>query len=232
MNLLIKIGIFILVDYFLFKTFGFLFGMIGVGITVARILYILGFFRKPSIFRGAICDGIAFLKDYQGPIYKNGAAFEEALKIIKTFKLDQVKEGEEKYCVIGVYYDKPGEVEESKLRYSIGIYQKNKGFPSKPPEELQRYCESNNYNYTEIPNTTALYSHWQYSTYFTMMNGIKKFNVELKKCLNDASFRKTYRLKPETKCNIILELYETDSNIAFYTPILNEEKFRFYKKDK
>ena len=119
MNLLIKIAIFIVVDYFLFKSFGFLFGMIGVGITVARILYILGFFRKPSIFRGAICDGIAFLKDYQGPIYKNGAAFEEALKIIKTFKLDQVKEGEEKYVVMGVYYDKPGEVEESKLNDTI-----------------------------------------------------------------------------------------------------------------
>ena len=231
MNPLIKIAILLLVDILIFRYIGVTFGVIGLLIISYRVLKLFGFFRNPSFFKGSFCEGIAFLKDYQGPYFKNRKAFEDALNLIKTFKLNEPKDGKEKYVVIGIYYDKPGEVEESKLRYSVGIYQKNKGFPEKPPRELETFCNSNDYYYAELPNASSLYSSWEYSNVFAMITGITKFNSGLKKNLNNPDFKRTYRIK-DSDCKIIVELYETDSTIAFYAPLLNVDKFKLYKKDK
>ena len=231
MNPLITILILLLVDFLVFKYIGVLFGVIVLLFIVYKVLKMFGFFRNPSFFRGSFCEGIAFLKDYQGPYYKNRKAFEDASNLIKTFKLNEPGEGKEKYAIIGIYYDKPGEVEDSKLRYSVGIYQKNKGFPEKPPRELEAYCNSNGYYYEELPNASSLYSSWEYSNFFAMITGITKFNSSLKNNLNSPDFKRIYRLK-DNDCKIIVELYENDSTIAFYAPVLNVDKFKLYKKDK
>jgi len=224
MNPLIRIAIMFFVDLLIYKFLGFWLGLIGLGFVIYRTLSILGFTRSPSFFRANFADGIAFLKDYQGPFYKNKAAFEDAANLIKTFKLKD-------YIIIGMYFDKPGEVEENKLRYSIGIFKKNKGFPEKPPEELERHCISNGYNYVELPDASSLFSSWEFSSSFTMMIGIQKFNTSLKKNLEDADFKRTYRIK-DGACKVIIELYETESMIHFYIPLLNTDKFLVYKKDK
>ena len=195
-------------------------------------LYILGFLRSPTIFRGSFVEGIVFLKDYQGSYNKNMAAFEEAAKIIKTFKLDQEEKGKQKFGLIGIYYDRPGEVEESKLRCSIGIYQRNIGFPEKPSRELESYCNENNYYYAELPSASSIYGEWKYPTFFTLTLGIKKFFSKLKKSINDASFLKSYRLNSNMKFDIIIEVYESDSKVSFYVPYFNVDKFRLYKSDK
>lgn len=227
MNVLIKIAIYGIVDYFLFK-FGLYYGLFGLVIIIYQILRILGFFRHPQISKASFCEGISFLKDYQGS-YKNcGAGIEEALKIIKTFKLDEIKV---KYVVIGIFYDNPETVEESKLRYSIGIYQRNLGFAENPPRELESYCKDNNYYFAELPNANSIYGSWEYSNSFALMKGIDKFYSGLKTKLNDDSFLKTYRVKKGTKCETIVEVYEFDSKIAFYAPLLNVDKFNLYKKD-
>ena len=64
-----------------------------------------------------------------------------------------------------------------------------------------------------------------------MLTGIQKFNSTLKKNLNNPDFKRTYRIK-DGDCKIVVELYETDTNIAFYIPLMNVDKFKLYKKDK
>ena len=224
MNPILRILILFMTDLFLFKFFGFWIGLIGMVIVVFRVLSILGITRYPSFYKANFADGVAFLKDYQGPLSKNKTAFQEALNLIKSFNLKD-------YVIIGIYFDKPGEVEKEKMRYSIGIFKKNKGFPEKPSKELERYCNSKNYNYVELPEASSLFSSWEYSNFFSMMIGIEKFNSSLKKNLQDDDFKRTYRIK-DGSCKVIIELYETDSMIHFYIPLLNADKFLVYKKDK
>ena len=227
MNLLIKISVLLLVDYFLFRL-GFYFGMLGLIIVIYRILNILGFFRSPTLGRSGFSSGNVFLKDYEGPYSNSGVCFEEVVKILKKFKID---EGKLKYVPIGLYYDNPGEVEDSKLRYSIGFYQRELGFPENPPKELENYCKENNYYFSRLSTVDTLFSSWEYFTFFTLIKGIKKFYNILSNKLNDASFIKTFRIPKGTKCDIIIELYESDSKISFYAPIKNISDFQLYKKD-
>ena len=227
MNPLIKIGILVLVDLYLFRL-GFYFGIIGLIVVIVRILHMLGFLRNPSLSKGSFCEGITFLKDYSGPYYKSGAAFQEASNIIKTFKLDEEKS---KYVLIGIFYDNPKEVEESKLRYSVGIYQRNIGFADKPKRDLESYCNDKDYYFAELPVASSLFGQWEFNNSFTMQKGIQKLNDLLESKLKDDSFLKTYRIKKGTKCPIHIELYETNTKVSYYAPLLQVEQFQLYKKD-
>ena len=76
----------------------------------------------------------------------------------------------------GIYYDQPGEVEESKLRSSVGIYKKNMTkIAEQIPEDLEKYCESKGYIKNELPMADSLYSNWDYINVFSMMLGIAKY---------------------------------------------------------
>ena len=218
---LILIGI----DIFIFKYIGFYPGIIFLVVISYIFLKKLGFLRKPGIFRGNFPEGVVFLKDYQGPFYKANTAFKEASNLIKTFQLKD-------YAIIAFYYDRPGEVEESKLRYSVGIYKKNKGFPDKPSGDLENHCKTNNYYYAELPNSSSLYSFWEYSNAFTLMLGIKKFYTILNNSLNDNDFRRTFKIQDKNfKIKVGVEVYESGSKMEFFIPLMNTEKFLLYKKD-
>ena len=116
-NLLITVGIAVLVDLFIFKYISFYLGLLVCCGIIYHILKKIGIaFRSPSIFKGSFLDGVAFLKDYEGDFISDRKAFEEAKNIIKTFKLDKNEKVDDNYLVMGIYYDKPGEVENSKLR--------------------------------------------------------------------------------------------------------------------
>ena len=221
MNAYLKVLILIFIEIILFMKVGFWFGMIGLPIIIYRILKIFGITRSLTIFRGPFFKGIVFLKDYQGPFSKSKEAFQEASNLIRSFKLKD-------YVLIGIYYDKPGEVEESKLRYSVGIYRKNL---DKPTDELESYSQSKGFYFAELPDSTSLYTTWEYFNSFTMMMGITKFNMLLKQKLQDADFKRTFKIK-DNDCKVTVELYDTDSSIKFYVPLLNAEKFQLYKKDK
>ena len=228
---LMVLGIAILVDFILFRFISFTIGLLGLAFIIYYILKTLGlFFRSPSIYKGSFLDGIAFLKDYQGDFITNRAAFEEANNLIKTFKLDKNEKADENYEVIGIFYDKPGEVENSKLRYSVGIYKKNKGFPDQPPKDLESYCNSNNYNYVELPSANSLYSEWDYVNSFSLLLGIKSFYKLFKEKISDPQFKRSFKVS-EKDGKIIIELYQK-SKVIFYAPLFNVDKFRLYKKDK
>ena len=152
----------------------------------------------------------------------NPEAYKEALNLITTFKLKE-------FLLIGIFYDKPGEVPEDKLRSSIGIFRRNVGFPDPVPKEFEEYCKNNDYYSAELPMTSCLYSSWDYSNFFTMMVGISKFGKILKQSLEDVLFKKTFKIKENPK--IIIELYVSESKMEFWVPTVNENKFFIYKKE-
>ena len=221
MNPFIRLVLLLAVDIYIFMNFGKLYGFLGLGVIIFRFLHIFGFTRSPQIYRGAFSEGVAYLKDYQGS-YKNPEAYKEATYLINTYKLKG-------FLVIGIFYDKPGEVPEEKLRSSIGIYRRNQGFPDPVPKEFESYCQTNNYYSADLPMNSCIYSTWEFSNSFTMVMGIMKFYALMKKNLEDAMFRKMYKIKENPK--VCIELYESESKLEFYIPIANEEKFLVYKKE-
>ena len=221
MNPFIRLVLLLAVDIYIFMNFGKLYGFLGLGVIIFRFLHIFGFTRSPQIYRGAFSEGVAYLKDYQGS-YKNPEAYKEAAYLINTYKLKG-------FLVIGIFYDKPGEVPEEKLRSSIGIYRRNQGFPDPVPKEFESYCQTNNYYSVDLPMNSCIYSTWEFSNSFTMVMGIMKFYALMKKNLEDAMFRKMYKIKENPK--VCIELYESESKMEFYIPIANEDKFLVYKKE-
>ena len=221
MNPFIRLVLLLAVDIYIFMNFGKLYGFLGLGVIIFRFLHIFGFTRSPQIYRGAFSEGVAYLKDYQGS-YKNPEAYKEAAYLINTYKLKG-------FLVIGIFYDKPGEVPEEKLRSSIGIYRRNQGFPDPVPKEFESYCQTNNYYSADLPMNSCIYSTWEFSNSFTMVMGIMKFYALMKKNLEDAMFRKMYKIKENPK--VCIELYESESKMEFYIPIANEDKFLVYKKE-
>ena len=221
MNPFIRLVLLLAVDIYIFMNFGKLYGFLGLGVIIFRFLHIFGFTRSPQIYRGAFSEGVAYLKDYQGS-YKNPEAYKEAAYLINTYKLKG-------FLVIGIFYDRPGEVPEEKLRSSIGIYRRNQGFPDPVPKEFESYCQTNNYYSADLPMNSCIYSTWEFSNSFTMVMGIMKFYALMKKNLEDAMFRKMYKIKENPK--VCIELYESESKMEFYIPIANEDKFLVYKKE-
>ena len=221
MNLFIKYIFFIAIDIYIFRNFGKLCGFLGLGIIIYRLLNLLGFLRTPKIYRGFFNEGVAYLKDYKGK-YFNPNAFKESLELIKKFNL-------ENFVLIGIYYDRPGNIPETEYRCSIGIYKKNVGFANPVPKEFEEYCEKNNYYFAELPSTSSVYSDWEYTNHFVMMMGILKFYKIIKLGLEDASFRKMYKISEKSK--ICIELYLTESKMEFYIPLANEEKYMLYRKE-
>ena len=221
MNPFIRLVLLLAVDIYIFMNFGKLYGFLGLGVIIFRFLHIFGFTRSPQIYRGAFSEGVAYLKDYQGS-YKNPEAYKEAAYLINTYKLKG-------FLVIGIFYDRPGEVPEEKLRSSIGIYRRNQGFPDPVPKEFESYCQTNNYYSVDLPMNSCIYSTWEFSNSFTLVMGIMKFYALMKKNLEDAMFRKMYKIKENPK--VCIELYESESKLEFYIPIANEDKFLVYKKD-
>ena len=223
MNPFIKYLILLAVDIYIFMYFGKTFGFFGLGVILVRLLKTLGYLRSPKIFRGAFSEGVAYLKDYQGS-YRNPEAYKEALNLIKTFKLKD-------FLVIGIFYDKPGEVPEDKLRSSIGIFRKNIGFPDPMPKVFEDFCKENNYYSSEFPMTSCLYSIWEYSNFFTMMMGIMKFYKVMKGFLEDPQTRRMYKIKEDSNPKVTIELYASESKMEFFVPLVNEDKFLVYKKE-
>ena len=221
MNLFLKYIFFIAIDIYIFRNFGKLFGFLGLGIIIYRLLSVLGFLRSPKIYRGSFNEGVAYLKDYKGK-YFNPNAFKEALDLIRKYNL-------EGFVLIGIYYDRPGNIPETEYKSSIGIYRRNVGFPDPVPKEFEDFCEKNNYYFAELPSTSSVYSEWEYSNHFIMMMGILKFYKNIKLGLEDASFRKMYKISE--KSNICVELYVNETKIEFYIPYVNEDKFMLYRKE-
>ena len=68
MNPFLKLIIFIAIDIYIFKSFGKIYGFLGLGIIIYRFLNNIGFLRSPKIYRGAFNEGVVYLKDYLVPL--------------------------------------------------------------------------------------------------------------------------------------------------------------------
>ena len=222
MNPYIKICLLLLINYFCFTLAGVWFGILSLGITIYKILSLLGITKTPIINLGHFAEGITYTKDYLGSYSKQRDAFMEALKLIEIFKLQD-------FAIIALYYDTPGKVEESKQRCSIGLYKK-KSFENKESEEFEKYCQENGYNKNELPNCRALYSNWDYLNFAAMIVGSQKVYKMLESNLKNDEFKKKYSID-ESKITVSLEVYENMNSMSFYIPIENGDKFLIFKKD-
>ena len=218
-----KIGLYLIINLLAFKLGGFWLGLIALCIVIYKLLDMFGIIRNIIFYRGSFGDGIVFTKDYYGSYNNLQQAFNEAKKLISTYQLKD-------FSIIGIYYDKADSPDQNKLRSSIGIYKQNRGFPDKVPEEFERYCQNNEYNKNELPNSNSIYASWDYFNTFTLINGIKKFKSVLYSKLKDPSFKRLFKVD-ENKVKVIVEVYK-EKEVNFYVPLLNVDKFMLFQKDK
>ena len=218
-----KIPLYLIISLLAFKLGGFWIGLIALCIVIYKLLDMFGIIRNIIFYRGSFGDGIVFTKDYYGSYNNLQQAFNEAKKLISTYQLKD-------FSIIGIYYDKADSPDQNKLRSSIGIYKQNRGFPDKVPEEFERYCQNNEYNKNELPNTSSLYASWDYFNTFTLITGIKKFKSTLYSKLKDPSFKRLFKVD-ENKVKVIVEVYK-EKEVNFYVPLLNVDKFMLFQKDK
>jgi len=225
MNPFCSIILLLYTNYLVYHYSGIFLGLISSLIVIYKISYILGKTRTPTIFLGSFQQGLSYTKDYFGSYTQHKGAFLEAKKLIEKYKLKD-------FVLIAIYYDKPGSMDDNKLRSSIGIYKRSKWSPEKIPEEFEKYCEENGYNKTELPDTSSLCCIWDYFNYNSMMIGIKKFYKLFEVKIRDGNFRKMYNID-ENKTKISIEVYESiDSYISFYVPLTNNENFMVFKKNR
>ena len=218
-----KIPLYLIINLLAFKLGGFWLGLIALCIVIYKLLDMFGIIRNIILYKGSFGDGIVFTKDYYGSYNNLQQAFNEAKKLISTYQLKD-------FSIIGIYYDKADSPDQNKLRSSIGIYKQNRGFPDKVPEEFERYCQNNEYNKNELPNTSSLYASWDYFNTFTLITGIKKFKSTLYSKLKDPSFKRLFKVD-ENKVKVIVEVYK-EKEVNFYVPLLNVDKFMLFQKDK
>jgi len=225
MNPFCSIILLLYTNYLVYHYSGIFLGLISSLIVIYKISYILGKTRTPTIFLGSFQQGLSYTKDYFGSYTQHKGAFLEAKKLIEKYKLKD-------FVLIAIYYDKPGSMDDNKLRSSIGIYKRSKWSPEKIPEEFEKYCEENGYNKTELPDTSSLCCIWDYFNYNSMMIGIQKFYKLFEVKIRDGNFRKMYNID-ENKTKISIEVYESiDSYISFYVPLTNNENFMVFKKNR
>ena len=224
MHAYFKISLLLLINYYCFTLSGLFFGFISIGITIYKILSYLGIARNPNIFWGCFEEGITFTKDYYGSYTKHQDAFCEASNLIKSYNLKN-------YIVIALYFDKPGSMEEDKLRSSIGIYAK-KSLYNKENEEFEKYCQENGFNKNELPSSPSLYCNWEYFNFYSMIIGVQKFYKLMFINLANGNYKKEFNID-ENKIKNMIEVYEDlDSSMTFYVPIENNDKFMIFKKNK
>ena len=225
MNPFCSIILLLYTNYLVYHYSGIFLGLISSLIVIYKISYILGKTRTPTIFLGSFQQGLSYTKDYFGSYTQHKGAFLEAKKLIEKYKLKD-------FVLIAIYYDKPGSMDDNKLRSSIGIYKRSKWSPEKIPEEFEKYCEENGYNKTELPDASSLCCIWDYFNYSSMMIGIQKFYKLFEVKIRDGNFRKMYNID-ENKTKISIEVYESiDSYISFYVPLTNNENFMVFKKNR
>ena len=225
MNPFCSIILLLYTNYLVYHYSGIFLGLISSLIVIYKISYILGKTRTPTIFLGSFQQGLSYTKDYFGSYTQHKGAFLEAKKLIEKYKLKD-------FVLIAIYYDKPGSMDDNKLRSSIGIYKRSKWSPEKVPEEFEKYCEENGYNKTELPDASSLCCIWDYFNYSSMMIGIQKFYKLFEVKIRDGNFKKMYNID-ENKTKISIEVYESiDSYISFYVPLTNNENFMVFKKNR
>ena len=227
MNFYIRLIVLLGVTIFLGYNMGLTGFLLGIGITIYKVLNSIGLIRSINISKLSFTGGLIYYKEYTGSYKKIGQNFEDLYNIIKKFKLSD-------YCVIGIYYDKPNESNENNQKAVYGIYKKVNVKNFKPNEDLEKYLTEEKFIKAELSNTNSLYASWEYINMFSMILGITKFYQTLDKSLKDEHFKKQYRVK-EDQYKVCIELYDSENSLSFFIPLINHEQFMLHKdlkKDK
>ena len=221
MNFYIRLIILCAITLFLGHNMGIKGFLIGIGITIYKVLNSIGLIRSVNISKLSFTGGLIYYKEYTGSYKKIGQNFSELSNIIKKFKLSD-------YYIIGIYYDKPNETKEENQKAVYGIYKKVNVKNFKPNEDLEKYMTEEKFNKAELSNTNSLYTSWEYINTFSMILGISKFYQTLDKSLKDKQFTKQYRIK-EDQIKLCIELYDSENSMSFFIPLINHEQFMLHK---
>ena len=203
----------------MYKFYGLSAGLLGLAISIGKILYTLGYMKSIKIFKTSFSKGIVFTKDYTGS-YKNiYIAFKEAETLIHKFRLGN------DYKIIGLYYDND-KTPDDKKRACVGLYKKLVSQDDKVDLNLEDFGKdiNNGFKISNFEATPALYATWDFVNTFSMMIGIKKFYAELHDSLKNKYFRKNYKIESE-EVKVCIELYESDTSLKFYVPLTQQESF-------
>ena len=207
------------ISFAMYKFYGLPAGLLGLAISLGKILYSLGYMKSVKIFKSSISKGILYTKDYTGS-YKNiHIAYKEAVTLIHKFRLGN------DYKVIGLFYDSENTPDDKK-RACVGLYKKLVSPDDKVDLNLEDFCKDskNGFKISNFESTPVLYANWDYVNTFSMLIGIKKFYAELHDSLKNKYFRKNYKIESE-EVKVCIELYESDSCLKFYVPLSQYESF-------
>ena len=207
------------ISFAMYKFYGLPAGLLGLAISLGKILYSLGYMKSIKIFKSSISKGTIFTKDYTGS-YKNiHIAYKEAVTLIHKFRLGN------DYKVIGLFYDSENTPDDKK-RACVGLYKKLVSPDDKVDLNLEDFCKDskNGFKISNFESTPVLYANWDYVNTFSMLIGIKKFYAELHDSLKNKYFRKNYKIESE-EVKVCIELYESDSCLKFYVPLSQYESF-------
>ena len=207
------------ISFAMYKFYGLPAGLLGLAISLGKILYSLGYMKSVKIFKSSISKGTIFTKDYTGS-YKNiHIAYKEAVTLIHKFRLGN------DYKVIGLFYDSENTPDDKK-RACVGLYKKLVSPDDKVDLNLEDFCKDskNGFKISNFESTPVLYANWDYVNTFSMLIGIKKFYAELHDSLKNKYFRKNYKIESE-EVKVCIELYESDTSLKFYVPLSQQESF-------
>jgi len=227
MNFYIRLIVLLVITIFLGYNMGLTGFLLGIGITIYKVLNSIGLIRSINISKLSFTGGLIYYKEYTGSYKKIGQNFEELNKIIKKFKLSD-------YYIIGIYYEKPNESNENNQKAVYGIYKKINIKNFKPNEDLEKFLTEEKFIKAKLLNTNSLYASWEYINMFSMLLGISKFYKTLDESLKDKDFKRQYRIK-EDQFKLSIELYDSENSISFFIPLINHEQFMLHKdlkKDK
>jgi hypothetical protein len=202
-------------------------GLMSLSMVFLKFVYDLGLFSSIKFYRGNFSHSEVFYHDYQGE-YKNiGSCLRKTCDIISKLKL----EDDDRYSVIGIYYDDPKKVKDLKsCRAVYGISKRitdelKPGHVSKDKKEIEieEYLTEKGFKKSVLPDTVSLTASFPFKFKMSMILGIIKFYSALTSNLKDENFKRSYGIK-ETKDFSSVEVYQKNE-IKFYIPTKNQEKF-------
>ncbi len=181
---------------------------------IAALIIIIVMFTVYLAYHG-LFSGVTVQEVKKGPwvfVYdKHNGPYKGVKKVADRIYRSLLKDEKiETIRGFGIYYDKPGEVEESKLRSIAGCLIEEKDLGRVP--ELEK-----KYHVGELPAETYLFVEFPYKGGMSLMLGIFKVYPKLA----DYMAKKNYAPVP------MMEIYDVPAGKIYYIAPVNVKKERF-----
>jgi len=186
--------------------------------SVLASLHIIG---EVEFNLGSIRKSVVYFKKHTGAYKDSGKYFQEAMEILKKFKLQDNYE-----CnTFGMYYDDPKTTPENECRYVVGIMSVETHSDVKPNKELEDYLlkEQDGWFTAELPYAATIISRFDIHFPSLIFIPIIRYYKALPKKFEDKEFLAKMKFDPK---NIpgILEICRK-GKFEICIPTKNDTKF-------